>query len=566
MPENLYSTSAPVIIAAGALLKDNQGGKVLAQLKLRSIIHQTIKAVTVEISPLDTRGEPLGDAITHQYLDLFAHQDGEFGQKSPIPLPNPNTRGFRVNVKEVVFADNSLWSGCGNPWEPLPRPQPLTKFVSDPELLKQYHLKYGNRSYQYQQLQDLWYCHCGSLNRNEDSHCHACGASAATLKAISWEALRASKDERLAAEEDQRKADAEAKRAAAAEQAKKAKKWTAILLSTVAVLVVLVLLTINVILPRANYNDALALERQGDYFHAATAYYAAGDYSDARSKCLSLWGQIAQRDTISVGSCTVGLKADGTVVAVGRNDSGECNVSGWKDIVAISAGWDRTVGLKADGTVVAVGLDSWGLCNVSDWENIVAISGGILHTVGLKADGTVVAVGSNRDGQCNVSGWEDIVAISTGSYYTVGLKADGTVVAVGENDKGQCNVSGWKDIVAISTVGYHTVGLKADGTVVAVGKNDYGECNVSGWKDIVAISADYIHTVGLKADGTVVAVGDNDDGECNVSGWKDIVAISTDYSQTVGLKADGTVVAVGDNDDGECNVSGWKNIKLPEEK
>ena len=33
LPENLYSAGAPVMIAAGALLKDNQTGKVLAQLK-----------------------------------------------------------------------------------------------------------------------------------------------------------------------------------------------------------------------------------------------------------------------------------------------------------------------------------------------------------------------------------------------------------------------------------------------------------------------------------------------------------------------------------------------------
>ena len=51
---------------------------------------------------------------------------------------------------------------------------------------------------------------------------------------------------------------------------------------------------------------------------------------------------------------TVGLKADGTVVATGDNAYGACDVSSWKDIVAISAeGW-HTVGLKADGTVVAV--------------------------------------------------------------------------------------------------------------------------------------------------------------------------------------------------------------------
>ena len=34
---------------------------------------------------------------------------------------------------------------------------------------------------------------------------------------------------------------------------------------------------------------------------------------------------------VAAGEChTVGLKADGTVVAAGDNDSGECDVSGWR--------------------------------------------------------------------------------------------------------------------------------------------------------------------------------------------------------------------------------------------
>ena len=217
---------------------------------------------------------------------------------------------------------------------------------------------------------------------------------------------------------------------------------------------------------------------------------------------------------------TVGLKADGTVVAVGDNGDGQCRVSGWKDISAISAGRNHTVGLKADGTVVAVGDNGDGQCRVSGWKDISAISAGSWHTVGLKADGTVVAVGKNEKGQCDVSDWKDIVAVSAGTYHTIGLKADGTVMAVGSNGDGQCDVSGWKDIVAISAGGLHTVGLKADGTVVAVGSNGYGPCNVSGWKDIVAISAGDSHTVGLKADGTVAAVGYNKYGQCDVSGWK----------------------------------------------
>jgi hypothetical protein len=98
-------------------------------------------------------------------------------------------------------------------------------------------------------------------------------------------------------------------------------------------------------------------------------------------------------------------------------------VSDWTDIVAISVSGDHTVGLKSDGTVVAVGSNYYntvgaaagsytGQCNVDDWRNIVAIEAGKLHTFGLKANGTVVAVGGwlqyKTDEQGDVGGWCDI--------------------------------------------------------------------------------------------------------------------------------------------------------------
>ena len=67
------------------------------------------------------------------------------------------------------------------------------------------------------------------------------------------------------------------------------------------------------------------------------------------------------------------------------------------------------MGLKADGTVVAVGYNYYGQCDVDGWTDIVAVSAEDDHTVGLKADGTVVAVGDNDDGQCDVDGWTDIL-------------------------------------------------------------------------------------------------------------------------------------------------------------
>ena len=307
------------------------------------------------------------------------------------------------------------------------------------------------------------------------------------------------------------------------------------------------------------YIEAEQLQAQGKTAEAAIAFGKIAGYKDALERSFALRNSndptiIAEDDHI------VALKEDGTVVAIGNNEYGQCDVADWTNLVAIDAGFLYTVGLKADGTVLAVGYNDDARCNVSDWTDIMAIRSGSYHTVGLKTNGTVIAVGDNNLGQCDVSGWTDITAISAREHHTVGLKADGTVVAVGYNRFGQCDVSGWTDIVAISAGYNHTVGLKADGTVVAAGNNEDGQCDVSDWTDIVAIKATYEHTVGLKSDGTVVAVGFNEYGQCDVSDWTDMIAIDAATTHTVGLKADGTVVAIGNNGDGQCDVSDWTNI------
>ena len=310
-----------------------------------------------------------------------------------------------------------------------------------------------------------------------------------------------------------------------AEKKAKARKRRFIIGTSVAAAIIAVFfLTTKLIIPSIQYNKAEALLAEGDKIHAAVTFGSASGYSDASGRCLSLWDDIAQRDSIATGfSQTVGLKSDGTVVATGSNSCGKCDVSDWTDIVAVAAGDYHTVGLRSDGTVVAVGDDNAWQCDVFYWKDIVAISAGNYHTVGLKSDGTVVAIGEIDYGRCDVSGWRGIIAISAGGSHTIGLKSDGTVVAAGSNYDGQCDVSGWTDIVAVSAGEDHTVGLKSDGTVVATGSNFYGQCDVSGWRGIIAVSAGYKHTVGLKSDGTVVAVGYNEDGQCDVSNWKDIV-------------------------------------------
>jgi hypothetical protein len=283
--------------------------------------------------------------------------------------------------------------------------------------------------------------------------------------------------------------------------------------------------------------------------------------------------------TIAAGLySTVGLKEDGTVVAVGYN-SDQVNAASWTNIQSIAAGAVHFVGLKQDGRVVAAGGNNdYGQLNVNtpEWTAIKAVAAGGYNqfgfTVGLKQDGSLVTTGNNDYFQLDVHSWTSLKAIAAGGYHTVGLQEDGRVVTAGSDGFHQLDVnvpgSEWTNIIAIAAGRYHTVGLKADGTVVAVGSNSDGQLNVTNdpnWKNIIAIAAGAYHTVGLKADGTVVAVGRANSGQLKVTNdpnWTNIKAIAAGMYHTVGLRGDGAVVAVGYDGNGQMDTSGW-SIKQP---
>lgn len=58
----------------------------------------------------------------------------------------------------------------------------------------------------------------------------------------------------------------------------------------------------------------------------------------------------------------VALLNDGTVVAWGYNDEGQCNVpAGLSDVVDISSGYKISVAVKSDGTLVGWGFNNCGI-------------------------------------------------------------------------------------------------------------------------------------------------------------------------------------------------------------
>ena len=268
----------------------------------------------------------------------------------------------------------------------------------------------------------------------------------------------------------------------------------------------------------------------------------------------------------------MGLKSNGTVIAIGSNDCGQIEVNDWKDIIAISTSGTHTVGLKTDGTVVATGENYWGQIEVDDWRDIIAIVAGSSHTVGLKSDGTVIAVGCGAFGEIEVQDWKDIIAIAAGDCHTVGLKSDGTVVSTkitAEScDKGQTEVAGWKDIVAVSACGYITVGLKSNGTVIATGGYEE-ELMVDNWEDIIAVSTCAGYVIGLKSSGTIIVEPDYYYDFQGADDWEDIIAVAAGENAFFGLKSDGTVLVegtFGELDPVFEEVQDWKDIVIQKHK
>ncbi len=560
LPPDLYAEGLPLVVSAGNLLKDNVTGRVLVQLKIKNLSSKGVKAAKVTIRTQDTAGRPLEDPVVFEYLDLSVRRGEEFGQKVPIPLPNPSARGFTAEVAEVVFEGNCTWIGTDSPWEPLPAATDLNSALGDPELVKQYQLTYGGPCrVAPQEHKDLWQCACGAWNR--EGACCGCRKSRNRLFALDLKALTAAKDARLAREKAEREAKAAAEKAAAeqaaaeaAARAKKTKKILAILIPAAAVCLAAVLLLFKVVIPNSHYSKAMALLDAGQYEEAIPAFEALDGYKDSAAQIEAAKAakaekeRLAEEARIEAENAAAYEKAS-ALQAVGQYEEAieaYTVLNGYRDSAAQIEACRTAILDREYAAAVA-------LFNAGQYEEAIeafsALNGYKDSAAQIEACRTVIL---DREYAAAVKLFaEEKYALAARLFYkTTGFKDSDSYLT-------KCRMKLGSTIAAR---GWHTVGLKSNGTVVAVGDNEVGQCNVSGWKDIVAITAGWKHTVGLKANGTVVVVGDNRSGQCDVSGWKDIVAIAAGEQHSIGLKADGTVVAVGYNEYGQCDVSDWKDI------
>lgn len=260
------------------------------------------------------------------------------------------------------------------------------------------------------------------------------------------------------------------------------------------------------------------------------------------------------------------------LVARGDNSLGQIGVPLLTtNIVGVAAGAWHSLFLHGDGTLLALGENYDGQCNVANLRNLMAIAAGGYHSLGIQRDGTVTGWGANGSGQATPPpGLSNVTALAAGTWHSLALRSDGTVAAWGDNSFGQCAVPpGLSNVVAIAANGSHSLALRADGSLVAWGENTdasgsfAGESVVPfGLSSVAAIGAGNYNSLAAMTDGTLLAWGDNSQGQSQPpQGANGVVGIAAGAGHSIALKRDSTILAWGNDWNGQCDFdTGVSNV------
>ena len=315
---NLYALDSPVVIEAGALLKDNKTGGVLGQLKFLNITNKKIISLTISLDTYDISDNYL-EETEYTYMDLDASRDDSFGAKTPIVLENSSIRKFNPFVKKVIFDDKSCIELNKCEWQQIPKQEFLSNEFNE-KYISAYKCAYSDSAEYFPVLfQKIWLCSCGKINSMSENECHYCNASQkdsliekdilqnkltyiiaedltkkGTREAF-VEALNYLKDipefgdaEKLI-EKCNKKIEAIDKanyenQIAEAKASKKRKKIVFITTSIVCACIAFIIILNVFIIPNVKYQSAMKLFNAGKYSEAIAAFNDLDEYKDSNDK------------------------------------------------------------------------------------------------------------------------------------------------------------------------------------------------------------------------------------------------------------------------------------------
>ncbi len=242
--DNFYLDNSPVIILAGAILKDNSTDELIGQLKLKSLSNKKIESVEIELELYDSSGKKQEKKVRHEFLDLNISRNEEFGSNEAIKLPYENSKSFKVNIKKVIFSDGESWNNK-KAYYKLEEQESLNSILKTDEL-KYFKKTYGIYSeYIPIKQKNIWLCSCGTINYDDEEECYFCKINKNDILNIDFEKVK--QDSRAFKEKSKR---------------------TIIVSIMVITMLSLLLFVTGVIIPNKNYQDAKKLIEEQQYSKA----------------------------------------------------------------------------------------------------------------------------------------------------------------------------------------------------------------------------------------------------------------------------------------------------------
>lgn len=327
------------------------------------------------------------------------------------------------------------------------------------------------------------------------------------------------------------------------------------------------------------YARAEALAAAGEPKESFLLFAALGDHRDARERALALAVELCGEPDLDKAAAVAQNLT--TAEAEHRLGLREFRDSLPRDIIDV--GFFHTVGLRADGSVLACGSNEFGQCDVADWTDITAVACGAYHTVGLRADGTVVAAGRSSEHQCDVSGWTGVTQIAAADWATFARLSDGTVVCCGYVDYymlpdwgsverifgGSYDLGALRDgdalishmsarseeltgLVDLALNTGFAVGLREDGTVVSP------KAELPDWEHVAALSVSGVGVLALTDEGRVLSHFFRSGDRVDTDALRDVRAMAAGGSHFAFVHADGSVTVLGETDRGQGDTAEWK--------
>ena len=287
------------------------------------------------------------------------------------------------------------------------------------------------------------------------------------------------------------------------------------------------------------YRFALSEAENGEWFNGVQILWGIKDYKDAETKAREIVLQNTGSDDVEQ---TVGfgkpIPPDVLSAYLELKEKRELLRDG-----IVSAGYFHTVGLKKNGSVVACGSNDKGQCDVGKWKNVIQIVATDYNTAALLSDGTVVTCGFNKLPQ--TKGWTGIDSICAGSYAVCGINQSGELLYTHSS----CKLE--ESLVDADVSTSYAIGLTYSGDVV------YSSETPCDWKKAAAVYAGG-ETVAVIDQHYKPSVYDRRKAKFYSLPDKKAVSISLGSTHFAVLYDDGSVYCAGENDDGQCDTSQWK--------